>query len=166
MFTPLNIHREHDMLNKYVCAFAGLMFAAFAAAATEPATPAPQYDAALAKAMGGNDNGMRSYVLVILKTGPNKMADGPDRTAMFKGHAANIGRLAAEKKLAVAGPLDGVDGWRGVFVFATGDIEEAKTYVATDPVIVNGEMVAEYHKFFSSAGLMMVTEVHNKIIKK
>jgi hypothetical protein len=27
-------------------------------------------------------------------------------------------------------------------------------------------MVAEYHKFYSSAGLMMVNEVHNKIRKK
>ena len=77
-----------------------------------------------------------------------------------------IKRLADEKKLAVAGPLDGVDGWRGLFVFATPDIELAKTYVATDPVIISGEMVAEYHKFFSSAGLMMVGEIHDKIMKK
>jgi uncharacterized protein YciI len=154
------------MLKNALLLAASLLLAALPATAADDAAAKPQYDAALAKAMGGNDNGMRNYVLVILKTGPNKMADGPDRTAMFKGHAANIGRLAAEKKLAVAGPLDGVDGWRGLFVFATGDIEEAKAWVATDPVIINGEMVAEYHKLFSSAGLMMVGEVHNKIIKK
>lgn len=85
---------------------------------------------------------------------------------MFQGHFANIQRLAAEKKLVLAGPLDGADGWRGVFVFATPDIDQAKTYVATDPVIFNGEMVAEYHKFYGSAGLMMVNEIHNKIQKK
>ena len=133
---------------------------------TAAAGKAPAYDAELAKAAGGNDNGMRSYVLVVLKTGPNKMAAGPARTKMFEGHMANIGRLAGEKKLALAGPLDGVDGWRGIFVFATPDIEEAKTWVATDPVIISGEMVAEYHKFFGSAGLMMVNEIHNKITRK
>ena len=154
------------MLKKILLLGCSLLLAALPAAAADEPPAKPQYDAALAKAMGGNDNGMRSYVLVMLKTGPNKMPDGAERSAMFKGHAANIGRLAAEKKLVVAGPLDGVDGWRGLFVFATGDIEEAKTWVATDPVIVNGEMVAEYHKFFSSAGLMMVNEVHNKIIRK
>lgn len=42
----------------------------------------------------------------------------------------------------------------------------AKGFVAADPVIVNGEMVAEYHKFFSSAGLMAVNDIHNKIRKK
>ena len=123
------------------------------------------YDAALAARLGGNDNGMRNYVLVVLKTGPRKMPEGAGRTAMFEGHFANIQRLAAEQKLVFAGPLDGVDGWRGIFVFATGDIDEAKRLVATDPVIINGEMVAECHKLFGSAGLMMVTELHKQIQK-
>jgi len=136
-----------------------------AAQSVQPA-PAAQYDSAMAKSLGADERGMRSYVLVVLKTGPNKMAAGAARTKMFEGHFANIERLAAEKKLVVAGPFDGVDGWRGVFIFATPNIDEAKTYVATDPVIVNGEMVAEYHKFYSSAALMMVNEVHNKIQKK
>lgn len=85
---------------------------------------------------------------------------------MFEGHMANIARLAGEKKMVLAGPLDGVDGWRGVFVFATPDIDVAKTWVATDPVIISGEMVAEYHQFFASAGLMGVTDIHNQIQKK
>lgn len=127
---------------------------------------APPYDEALAKSLGANESGMRPYVLVILKTGPTKVPEGEARTKMFQGHFANIQRLAEEKKLVVAGPLDGVDGWRGVFVFATPDIEQAMTYVAADPVIINGEMVAEYHKFFSSGGLMMVNEIHKKISKK
>jgi uncharacterized protein YciI len=135
-------------------------------ALSQAQAPAPAYDAELAKSLGGDDHGMRSYVLVILKTGPRKMPDGDARKDMFKGHFANMERLAKDKKLALAGPLDGVDGWRGVFVIAAPDIAQARSYVETDPVIVNGEMVAEYHKFFSSAGLMMVNDVHNKIIKK
>lgn len=137
-----------------------------AAAQGEPTARMIQYDGELAKSLGANENGMRSYVLVLLKTGPNKVPEGPARTKMFQGHFANIERLAGEKKLVFAGPLDGIDGLRGVFIFATPDIELAKSYVATDPVIVNGEMVADYHKFYGSAGLMMVTEVHNKIRKK
>lgn len=136
-----------------------------AAAQAGPAAAA-HYDGELAKSLGADERGMRPYVLVILKTGPNKVADPDARKKMFEGHFANIGRLAAEKKLAVAGPLDGVEGRRGIFVLATPDIEVAKSYVATDPVIVNGEMVAEYHKFYGSAGLMMVNDVHNKIHKK
>lgn len=127
--------------------------------------PAVQYDAELAKSLGANDMGMRSYVLVILKTGPNKMPEGEGRKKMFEGHFANMRRLGAENKLVLAGPLDGVDGLRGIFVFNTPDVEEAKKFVATDPVIVNGEMVAECHKFFGSAGLMAVNGIHAKIQK-
>jgi len=148
-------------------ALATLLALSFAAGAAEPATATtPTYDADLAKSLGADEHGMRPYVLVILKTGPNKMPAGEARTKMFEGHFANMGKLAGEKKLVVAGPLDGKEGRRGIFVFNTPDIEAAKTWVATDPVIINGEMVAEYHKFYGSAALMMVNEVHGMIEKK
>jgi uncharacterized protein YciI len=105
-------------------------------------------------------------VLVVLKTGPTRVPDGEKRTQMFAGHMANIQRLADEGTLVFAGPLDGVDGWRGIFIFATADIATATTYVATDPVIINGEMVAEYHKLYGSAGLMMMNEIYRKISKQ
>jgi uncharacterized protein YciI len=136
------------------------------AAQKAPAAPAPQYDAELAKSLGADERGMRPYVLVILKTGPKRMPDGAERNKMFEGHFANIQRLASEKKLVLAGPLDGVEGRRGIFVFATPDIEEAKKFVATDPVIVNGEMVGEFHKLYGSAALMAVNDIHSKIEKK
>ncbi|MCV2357480.1 hypothetical protein LNV08_00665 [Paucibacter sp. TC2R-5] len=131
-----------------------------------PKPPAAIYDAELAQAVGADEYGMRRYVLVILKTGPTPMPAGEARSAMFKGHFANINRLAAEGKLALAGPLDGVDGWRGLFVLAVSDIEEAKLLTGTDPVISSGEMVAEYHKYYGSAALMLVNDAHKKVTKK
>ena len=128
--------------------------------------PPPGYDEALAQSVGADEHGMRRYVLVILKTGPNRIPDGPERDEMFRGHFANMQRLSDEGKLALAGPLDGVDGWRGLFVMAVPDIDEAKQLVATDPVIIKGEMVAEYHKYYGSAALMMVRDGHKRIAKK
>ena len=133
---------------------------------TDNAAPSPAFDAELAKRTGANENGMRSFVFVLLKSGPNKMPAGPERDDMFKGHFANMKRLAAEGKLVMAGPFDGVDGWRGLFIFATPDIDEAKKLVATDPVIIKGEMLAEYHSHFGSAALMLVNEMHDKLAKK
>jgi uncharacterized protein YciI len=141
-----------------------LAICALALCAVQPALA--QSDPELARSLGADERGMRSYVLVILKTGPHRVPDGEARNKMFEGHFANIRRLAAEKKLVLAGPFDGGEGWRGMFVFATPDIEEAKKLVATDPTIINGEMVAEYHKFYGSAALMMVNDVHGKIEKK
>ena len=127
---------------------------------------APAYDPALAAAVGADDNGMRRYVMVILKTSPTPVAAGPARDEMFKGHFANMKRLAAEGKLALAGPLDGVDGWRGLFILAVSDIEEAKALVATDPVVAQGEMVPEFHKYYGSAALMLVNDGHAKVARK
>src|SRR3954467_15051603 len=126
---------------------------------------ASAYDADLAKSVGADEHGMRSYVLVVLKTGPRTMPAGAARDAMFKGHFANITRLADEGKLVLAGPFDGVEGWRGLFIFAVATIEEAKQLTATDPVIVHGEMVAEYHKWYGSAAMMLVPDLHKKLSK-
>lgn len=128
--------------------------------------PTAEYDAKLAANLGADDYGMRQYVLVILKTGPKKMPAGKERDEMFKGHFANMKRLASEGKLALAGPLDGKDGWRGLFVVAVKTIDEARKLVETDPVIKEGEMVAEYHTYYGSAALMQVNEIHRKIQKK
>jgi uncharacterized protein YciI len=146
---------------KKIC---GAILLAVLACSVQAQTP-PAYDAELAKSLGGNENGMRRYVFVILRTGPNKMPAGQERNEMFAGHMANIQRLANERKLAYAGPLDGVDGARGIFIFAVDSIDEARALVATDPVIAKGEMAAEYHTHFGSAGLMMVNRVHSQITK-
>ena len=139
------------------------------AAAADPAVPtaAPTFDAALAQRTGADERGMRRYVLVILKTGPKRMPDGEARNAMFAGHFANMERLAGEGKLALAGPfMKDPDGWRGLFVFAVEDIEAAKALVATDPVIIKGEMVADYHAWYGSAATMLIAELHDKVAKQ
>jgi len=128
--------------------------------------PDATFDEALARSVGADDFGMKRYVLVVLKTGPKQMPAGPERDEMFRGHFANMKRLSAEGKLALAGPFDGVDGWRGLFIFAVADIDEARKLTATDPVIINGEMVAEYHKYYGSAALMLVRDAHGKVAKK
>ena len=144
-----------------------VLFAGHAFATDQPvSTAASAYDPALAAQAGGDENGMRSYVLVILRTGPTRVPDGDARKAMFAGHMANIRRLSDEGKLVLAGPFGDKDGdWRGLFVFAVADIEEAKALVATDPVIIQGEMVAEYHNWYGSAATVLLPGLHEKIVR-
>ena len=148
-------------------ALAVLLLLAGGAVAEDDAAPvSPAFDEVLAASLGADDYGMRYYVLVILKTGPTPMPPGEERDEMFRGHFANMKRLAADGKLALAGPLDGVDGWRGLFILAVTDLEDAAALVATDPVVINGEMVAEYHKYYGSAALMLVNDAHEKVARK
>ena len=137
------------------------------AVAADPVVPpaAPAFDPVLAQRTGADERGMRRYVLVILKTGPTRVPDGEARNTMFAGHMANIQRLAKEGKLALAGPfMQDPAGWRGLYVFAVDDIEEAKALVATDPVIIQGEMVAEYHPWYGSAANMLVSGWHDRLV--
>lgn len=141
-----------------------LALSAALAAHAQDAVP-PAYDVARAQAWGANEQGLRSYVFVLLKTGPKPMPAGPERDAMFKGHFANMARLAKEGLLVYAGPLDGQNGLRGLFILATQDLEAARKAVDTDPVIVNGEMVADLHRHFGSAALLGVNDWHPRLIK-
>ncbi len=142
-----------------------LSFTAFAQTAKPAATP--KYDAELAKKLGGSDNGMKSYVFVILKTGP-KDADfkGKERDDIFAGHMANIGRLADTGQLAVAGPFGKNDKqYRGLYIFNVATVEEAAKIVETDPAVKAGVFVADMTPWYGSASLMATPEIHKKITK-
>lgn len=155
------------MLRRNWIAFAAFALAsAIVQAQSAAETPLPTFDEALARATGADEYGMKKYVLVILKSSPTPIAAGPERDEMFRGHFANMKRLSEEGQLVLAGPLDGVDGWRGLFVLDVAEIEAAKALVATDPVVQKGEMVPEFHTFYGSAALKLVAETHKKLAKK
>lgn len=121
------------------------------------------YDSTLAKELGADEFGMRSYILVILKKGPTPVTDSTASAEMFKGHFSNMNRLAEEGKLAMAGPFG--DEWAGLFIFAVTTLEEAKTLTESDPTIQAGHFIAEYHPWYGSAALMQMSELHGRIAK-
>ena len=127
-----------------------------------------KYDAELAKKVGADKNGMRKYVLAILKTGPKDgEIQGDARKAIFKGHFDNMNRLAAEGKLAVAGPFnDPEKKYRGLFILAVETVPEAKALAETDPTVKAGVLVVEYVPWFGSASLMLSNEFHEKVAKE
>ncbi len=150
-------------LSPFVLSLAlGVCAPAQAQAPAPPAAAAP--DADLARRTGADQRGMRQYVLVLLRTGPTRVPDGEARTAMFAGHFANMARWSKDGKLVLAGPFSAdPEGWRGLYVFAVDSIDEARALAETDPVIVNGEMVAEYHRWYGSAAVMLLPELHARL---
>ena len=128
-------------------------------------TSNPNYDSALAKKLGADQRGMKNYVLVILKKGPKYDAvKGKERKQIFNGHFANIGRLAKEGSLLVAGPFDDASGdWAGLFVFNVDSVEAAQKLTETDPTIKAGVFVGEYHKWYGSAAMMEISRIHNTL---
>lgn len=128
------------------------------------AQPAPAYDSVLAKKLHTDERGMHMYVLAILKTGPAKITDKVLRDSLFKGHMANIGRLADEGKLVVAGPLEeNSQHYRGIFILNATNLTEARKLVATDPTIKAGIFEVELYEWYGSAGLEALNGIHKRI---
>jgi uncharacterized protein YciI len=124
------------------------------------------YDAALAKRLGADDYGMKKYVMVFLKEGPNRLKDSVAREQLQNAHLKNIFKLAAEGKLIVAGPFLDDQEIKGIFIFNVSTIEEAKQLSETDPAVKAGSLIMELHPWYGSAALVETLEIHNKIQKK
>lgn len=125
------------------------------------------FDPELARRLGADERGMKTYVLCILKTGPKDAAiQGEERAKIFAGHFANIGRLAAEGKLAVAGPFGKNDkAYRGLYIFNVATLEEAEKLVVLDPAVQAGIFVPDLTPWYGSAAMMVVPETHRKLEK-
>lgn len=127
----------------------------------------PIYDKHLADSLGGDDYGMKRYVLVILKTGTATIADKVVTDSLFRGHMQNINRLAGNGKLIVAGPLQKNEkAYRGIFILDVKTIEEAKELLLTDPAIKAKLLDSELYSWYGSAALPMYLKFHEKVEKK
>lgn len=135
--------------------------------AEEPSSGKTSFDPELARKLGADERGMKTYVLCILKTGPNDAkVQGKERETVFVGHFANIGRLANEGKLAVAGPFGKNDrSWRGLYIFNVPTVEEAEKLVILDPAVKAGVFIYELTPWYASAAMMIVPETHKRIEK-
>ncbi len=131
---------------------------------TEPDTTA--FDEALAKRLGADEYGMRSYVIAFLRAGPKRPKDAKEAARIQGAHLANIQRLANEGKLALAGPFLDDGPLRGLFVFNVASLEEAERIAAGDPAVQAGLLTLELHPWYGSAAVSQVAEIHERIQAK
>ena len=124
------------------------------------------YDSTLAQELGADDYGMKTYVIAFLKSGKQKAKDSAHSAELMKAHLANINKMAEKGQLVIAGPFFGGDSLRGVYIFDTNNIDSAKAWTATDPAIKYGTLKMELKKWYGSAALMKVNEIHKGIAKK
>lgn len=95
------------------------------------------------------------FVLVLLLRPPNAPElPKPELDGLQEGHIANIRRLHAEGKLLKAGPTDdeSARNVRGIFILTTASVAQAREWVASDPPIKRGRLVAEYLKWYVEKG--------------
>lgn len=98
----------------------------------------------------------RDYTLVYLKTGPAQGLTKDAQQQAFAGHMANMGKLARQGQLVMAGPFGAKrsdNALRGIFVLATADEAEARRIAETDPAVQAGVFALEFHPFRTAAPL-------------
>ncbi len=99
-----------------------------------PATAQP-----VADQKSGPQSAMRDYIFTYLVLDhPEELSEDEMSTAMA-GHFSNMTKMAEAGDLLIAGPLAEPridETYRGIFVFATDDIEKGRSLVASDPSVI------------------------------
>ena len=127
----------------------------------------PNYDADLAKKLGADDYGMKSFIFVILKTGSNTSKDEAAKSKAFAGHMSNMKMMVKNNKLIVAGPIAKNDkSYRGIFILNVASKEEALKLLQTDPAIKAKYLEPELYSWYGSAALSEYLPVSDKVWKK
>ena len=135
------------MFIRFVCGVALLGFAANLVIAETTPLPSPQ--------ASGTPREFDSFIVVLLVRPPNPPElPKAELDKLGEGHMATIGRLAGEGKLLKAGPFEDFSGRnvRGMFILKTASVDEAREWVATDPLVKAGRLVPEFLKWFVLKG--------------
>ncbi|MEM1080165.1 MAG: YciI family protein [Pseudomonadota bacterium] len=130
------------------------------------ADDAVEYNAELAAALGADAYGMRPYVMAMLKAGPNPPDDPAQAAEVQAGHMAHIRQLAEAGQLVLAGPYMDDGAVRGLFVFATDDMDQARAWTEADPAVQAGLLAMELRPWYGSAALMQVNAIHASIARE
>lgn len=122
----------------------------------------------LADSLGADKYGMKAYTIVMLTTGSAKIDDKEKKAELMKGHMENIGKLAKEGKIIVAGPFleKNKENYRGMFIFNTKSKEEAESWVKTDSAVAAGIFSYEIFPWYGSAALPLYLKHHDEISKE
>ncbi|MFN3774109.1 YciI family protein [Cloacibacterium normanense] len=124
----------------------------------------------LADSLGADERGMKTYMLVILKTGPKdaEITDKTQRSELFKGHFSNMEAMEKTGKLKLAGPFATKNTlqYRGIFLLDVKTEDEAKALLENDPTVKNGIFDVEILPWYGSAAIPMHLKYHKMISKE
>jgi uncharacterized protein YciI len=95
---------------------------------------------------------MKQYWLTFLYKGNNRTQDSATAARIQAAHLANIGKLAKEGKIIIAGPMGYDRDLRGIFIIDAKDSAEAASFIKTDSAIITGRLRFEIHPWWTAKG--------------
>jgi uncharacterized protein YciI len=98
---------------------------------------------------------LATYYFGFLNKGPKWTPERTPQTEKIQeGHMAHLTESAKAGKLVIAGPLGDNGDIRGILVYKTATIDEARAIAAADPAVKAGRLAVEMHKWFVSKGAL------------
>jgi len=90
------------------------------------------------------------FQMAIMKKGPKwATIKEDDRDSIQKQHLANVLSLLNSGKAIIAGPFRDDSDLIGIFILRAASIEEAETWIDSDPAVKAGLMAPEMHPWWS-----------------
>jgi uncharacterized protein YciI len=99
---------------------------------------------------------MSTYYACLLLKGPAwTAAETPELERLQERHLAHLTELRASGKLLVAGPCIDGGNLRGISIFKTASLEEARILAQADPAVQAGRFVVELHTWMAPGGALL-----------
>lgn len=95
---------------------------------------------------------LKTYYLVLLKTGPVRNQDSLTVQILQKGHMDHLNKMYSEKRMCLAGPMGIKHDIRGICVYNVDSLEEAVRFANEDPAVKAGRLTAEVIPWMSESG--------------
>lgn len=103
-------------------------------------------------AQGDTTYVMQKYFLVFLKTGPNRDQEKEEAARIQEQHLAHLRSLGESGKISIAGPIAAEGEIRGIVIYNTATIEEARQLAEADPAVKAGRLVVEVLPWWAAKG--------------
>jgi uncharacterized protein len=161
MTTPPTLPRFHSRSAALAALLCSALFAGAAGAQGSP-TSAPEKDKPAQatpknKAPAVPQVEFEKHYLVILRRGPSWTPEvTPEVERIQAAHLAHLGRMAESGKMVIAGPFGEQQDptFRGMCLYKTETLEEARKLAEEDPAVKAGRLKVEAMAWFTEKGYM------------
>jgi len=98
---------------------------------------------------------MTIYYIGLIRRGSKWTPEVTEETERVQAeHLAHIRKMFEDGVLVIAGPFTDDGDLRGVFLFRTDTLEEAKTFAANDPAVRSGRLIVDIHPWMVPTGVL------------
>lgn len=95
---------------------------------------------------------MQKYFIVFLKSGPERSQSKEEAEEIQQQHLDYLSKVYREGHTSITGPLGDDGDIRGIVIYNTATLEQARSLAEQDPAVKAGRLVVEVHPWWAAKG--------------